>query len=1143
MDSHGSHHGRTAGENVQVLVRCRPLNDRELADKQTSVVKCYDGQKQLVVQPKGSKVPSKTFYFDSIFGPERTQRDLFQSSILPIIDEVLDGYSCTIFAYGTTGTGKTFTMEGPPGSFEPLSASASATDRVKSQMEAGIIARSVQEVFDRLDKSGLEYSVRVSHLELYNEDLCDLLSPSTEGLKLLEDPRLGVQVHNLAELPVYNPQDIFNILQKSYTERRTAETSYNQHSSRSHCVFSITIHIKESSTEGEDLIKVGKLNLVDLAGSENIGRSGADRDMTRKQEAGNINKSLLTLGRVITALTEGQMHIPYRESKLTRLLQDSLGGRTKTCIIATISPSSGNVEETMSTLEYAFRAKNIKNRPEVNHKMAKREVIKEYTSEINTLRAQLDCMRRKDGVYLPNEEYDRMLRESKELAEQVALIEETLKVKERAFEELQELFDRKSVQAEKTEKKLLETEGVLTKTKADLTLTTNTLFSTRVELDEQKYLVSEHEKTEETLGMEADGVLKELKIAISDTLGLFDKIGRKQNVDEENVDRIAQLRVQMMAGLTQAEDELRSFALQASDALSTVDTEIVSLAQAQTQSNQTVQQQLATLQADHQHRIEELAGKVSSEADSNRKAFERLSKSASQFATSHESSFAQHMDARSNTWRSIQLAEDEYKEDMEKWAMGQLRFADEKIEMCRTHVQKTSASLASMDQKVIYHCADQSATLVAQEERLKEFMVSQTANLHAFRASFIASVTNSLDEFIGQQLTDTKMVLEAVQSQLAKTVEEGDRFQSEHSKWTASESQAANSFMEDAHHAFGEYKRAIGARVSVHESYATDAKMALSSFEKSLNKQAQIELQDTQKLAKSVVGLTGERLEGTNNFEIDVEMRVEDLNGNLELNRQLVESTLVGRSDEMQLHVGQIAQMIAATKDSIGSYEEETVEGTKDKKDRLATFVLQQYQPTGVTPVKRNFHVPTGFAATRPHPEILADYRVKQGYEEKVQAAQDTSYLLERPTTPASEAADALMAERALQHSSSDLKLNASGGLNPTFSPLSVGQENAAPVAASKVSPVSAQPTAPRTTIQIINGRAVPGLPAAPSRMGSSSAATTIKKTTSAATLTAPSRAPAPAKAAAAAKKSAPTIQKKVSNPSVHGPPLAEVNR
>ncbi len=159
------------------------------------------------------------------------------------------------------------------------------------------------------------------------------------------------------------PADIYSIVELAQKRRTTAETLMNKHSSRSHSIFTINIMMRETSAEGEDLIKRGTLNLVDLAGSENIGRSGAKDE--RKKEAGMINQSLLTLGRVITSLTDHQAHVPYRESKLTRILQESLGGRAKTCIIATVSPSCQSIDETMSTLDYAARAKNIKNKPEV----------------------------------------------------------------------------------------------------------------------------------------------------------------------------------------------------------------------------------------------------------------------------------------------------------------------------------------------------------------------------------------------------------------------------------------------------------------------------------------------------------------------------------------------------------------------------------------------------------------------------------------------------------------------------------------------------------------------------------------------------------------------------------------------------------
>uniref|UniRef100_A0A8C4HSV7 Kinesin-like protein n=1 Tax=Dicentrarchus labrax TaxID=13489 RepID=A0A8C4HSV7_DICLA len=381
---------------------CRPFNTMERKSSH-GVIDCDPNRKEVMVKTGGmnDKASRKTYTFDMVFGPAAKQIDVYRSVVCPILDEVIMGYNCTVFAYGQTGTGKTFTMEGERSPDEQFT--------WEEDPLAGIIPRTLHQIFEKLSENGTEFSVKVSLLEIYNEELFDLLSPTedvTERLQLFDDPRnkRGVVVKGLEEVTVHNKDEVYQILERGSAKRRTASTLMNAYSSRSHSVFSVTIHMKEITLDGEELVKIGKLNLVDLAGSENIGRSGAvDK---RAREAGNINQSLLTLGRVITALVEKRPHVPYRESKLTRILQDSLGGRTKTSIIATVSPSSSNLEETLSTLEYASRAKNIMNKPEVNQKLTKRTLIKEYTEEIERLKRDLAATRDKNGVYLSAENYD-----------------------------------------------------------------------------------------------------------------------------------------------------------------------------------------------------------------------------------------------------------------------------------------------------------------------------------------------------------------------------------------------------------------------------------------------------------------------------------------------------------------------------------------------------------------------------------------------------------------------------------------------------------------------------------------------------------------------------------------------------------------
>ncbi|EEA08311.1 kinesin motor domain-containing protein [Cryptosporidium muris RN66] len=397
------------GVNVKVIVRCRPSTEQEKKDPSNfNILQTRPETKEIVVSQQGlgrkiDSYSSKVFSFDGVCGAYTSQKELFKQYIVPIVDEALLGFNCTIFAYGQTGTGKTYTMEGDMKEYLEIS-------NISLSDHAGIIPRAVQLIFERLESQYTEYGVRVSYLEIYNEELSDLLSDEKVSLKIYDDTsgKRGLNVDKLEEMPVNKAQDIFNILSTAVRKRRTAETLLNKCSSRSHCIFTITIHTKETNIEGEDVLKVGKLNLVDLAGSENIQRSGANAIKDRAKEAGMINQSLLTLGRVINALVDHSSYVPYRDSKLTRLLQDSLGGRTKTCIIATVTSSSLYLEETLNTLDYAHRAKNIKNMPVVNQKMTKKVMIREMNCEIERLKFELQANREKNGVYLPLAQYTEM---------------------------------------------------------------------------------------------------------------------------------------------------------------------------------------------------------------------------------------------------------------------------------------------------------------------------------------------------------------------------------------------------------------------------------------------------------------------------------------------------------------------------------------------------------------------------------------------------------------------------------------------------------------------------------------------------------------------------------------------------------------
>ncbi|KAM7496660.1 hypothetical protein LguiA_021074 [Lonicera macranthoides] len=525
-------HDREKGVNVQVIVRCRPLSDDELRLHTPVVISCTENRREVsAVQNIANKQIDRTFMFDKVFGPASQQKELYDQAVSPIVFEVLEGYNCTIFAYGQTGTGKTYTMEG-----------GGRKKNGEFPSDAGVIPRAVKQIFDILEAQSAEYSMKVTFLELYNEEISDLLAPeesskfiddkSKKPIALMEDGKGGVFVRGLEEEIVCTANEIYKILEKGSAKRRTAETLLNKQSSRSHSIFSITIHIKECTPEGEEMIKCGKLNLVDLAGSENISRSGAREG--RAREAGEINKSLLTLGRVINALVDHSGHIPYRDSKLTRLLRDSLGGKTKTCIIATISPSIHCLEETLSTLDYAHRAKNIKNKPEINQKMMKSAVIKDLYSEIDRLKQEVYAAREKNGIYIPRDRYLQDEAEKKAMAEKIERMELDFESRDKQFMELREvnnsqqlLIAELSNKLEKTEKKLHETEHAL----VDLEERHRQANAT---IKEKEYLISNLLKSEKALVERTFELRSELENAASDVSSLFTKIERKDKIEDGN---------------------------------------------------------------------------------------------------------------------------------------------------------------------------------------------------------------------------------------------------------------------------------------------------------------------------------------------------------------------------------------------------------------------------------------------------------------------------------------------------------------------------------------------------------------------------------------------------------------------------------
>ena len=346
-----------------------------------AIVRCDGAAGSISISNPSSSAsePPKQFTFDSVYDHTNTQREIYEETALPIVRAAMEGYNGTVFCYGQTGTGKTHTMEG---SSDPPN-------------ERGIIPNAFDTVFadiDASEASNKTFLVRASFLEIYNENVRDLLAKDqSKTCALKETPEKGVYVHGLTTFVVKSAEEMRKVLEVGKKNRSVGATLMNADSSRSHSIFTVTVETSETTPGARDdeaRIRVGKLNLVDLAGSERQSKTQASGD--RLKEATKINLSLSALGNVISALVDGKsQHIPYRDSKLTRLLQDSLGGNTKTVMIANVGPADYNFDETVSTLRYANRAKNIKNKPKINED-PKDAMLREFQEEIARLKAQLE---------------------------------------------------------------------------------------------------------------------------------------------------------------------------------------------------------------------------------------------------------------------------------------------------------------------------------------------------------------------------------------------------------------------------------------------------------------------------------------------------------------------------------------------------------------------------------------------------------------------------------------------------------------------------------------------------------------------------------------------------------------------------------
>ncbi|CAK1551612.1 unnamed protein product [Leptosia nina] len=353
-------------DNIKVVIKVRPLIPREIEDK--LFYQWRVNQNTIYQIDQNGRDIGPSFTYDKVYDKAVQTSEVYNDIAKPIVKAALAGFNGTIFAYGQTSSGKTYTMTG--------------TDE-----SPGIIPLAVSNLFEMIkDIPDRDFLVRVSYVEIYNESLTDLLD--SEKKVKIQDTLQGLKVDTTEKLTT-SPEEVLNVMKEGKANRQTASTNMNDESSRSHSIFQITIESRKHSDGEESVgtVNVSQLNLVDLAGSERAGQTGATG--LRFIEGTHINRSLSNLALVIKQLSEGQnKHVNYRDSKLTRILQNSLGGNAKTSIICAVTPAA--VEETISTLQFANRAKSIKNRPEINAVLTSASMIQNLTKQLSTLMTALE---------------------------------------------------------------------------------------------------------------------------------------------------------------------------------------------------------------------------------------------------------------------------------------------------------------------------------------------------------------------------------------------------------------------------------------------------------------------------------------------------------------------------------------------------------------------------------------------------------------------------------------------------------------------------------------------------------------------------------------------------------------------------------
>ncbi|KAF9974515.1 kinesin motor protein cin8 [Actinomortierella ambigua] len=947
--------------NIQVVLRCRGRSEREQRECSPVVVTAVGGKGKQVQVPSslGERAPSRTYTFDRVF-MDSDQMCIYKEVVTPILDEVLLGYNCTIFAYGQTGTGKTYTMEGDLSHvlihqqqqerMMGLGMGMGMGDRLSS--EAGIIPRTLYNLFDMLETKQTEYSVRISFLELYNEEVKDLLAVDDDRKEIkifdVTSRKGGPLVQGLDEIAILDARQGIEALKRGSLKRTVAATKSNEKSSRSHSIFSITVHIKELADDGEELLKIGKMNLVDLAGSENIARSGAESVQAR--EAGRINQSLLTLGRVINSLVERSQHIPYRS-----------------CL-----------EETISTLNYASRAKSIKNTPEINQRMTKKTLIKEYLLEIDRLKADLQATREKNGVWLRPEEYERLKDESQSDRDMVSEVSKQLERTQKELRRVEEQFTSNLELLSVAEEKLTLAQHEIEAKNAALEQLEKEIATTKQLLEEEIVLRKAHAETEKELNAIAMGLRSTLSASVKDIHGLHEKLDRTTAVERENRSAFREFQEHLQGLSSELQTTVDGYGSSQSSLLVAVTKTMQELSESSLKQGRETEAFLEgqlSLMHDAAEELDQLEASKKQEVEGYRESLQQLQQETVEFMSSKMEIIKQ---SSLDGFDALKTALDEYSATMKAQQEAMARsvmqviedsrhYADETMMAVNTHLREFEQTTLEEVKQLRKQNHDLQERLKAQQEKAEMQKEALLASISEMVTGFLATQTKSLAEHLSQTQQETTSSLNRLTQAHADQVQRASDVDTKSQKHIGYLTLAKNAFQDqqtrhlkellEQDELVAQAEEQVRSRMAAFvDEHGRDVQTAVTTFGETSTSQLD-------RLSTRSAQLSQARSAYCRLSEVATSKAKEQLKAG---NKHI---------DEAQKAVAGTVEQSSTLVATFTKQARRHLDETQTELRSLVNHRIKQVVPTAQTPRRKEYRYPETWNLTRPKKDLLREFR------------------------------------------------------------------------------------------------------------------------------------------------------------------------